>query len=326
MKLIYLKTTEAYYNLAAEEYFFTILNEPVFMFWQNSDSIIVGKNQNTLSQINYDAVRNGNIPVVRRLSGGGAVFHDMGNLNYTYIIPDRSDLYLDFKFFSEPIISVLKTLGINAVLSGRNDIYIADKKISGNAQYIKDNKILHHGTLLFQTNLNKLEQYLQPDPEKIQSKGIDSIRNAVTNINEHVKTNISPIKFKDLMFGYLAQNYNGVEIYEVKKDDETGIRGLRDYKYGTWEWNYGYSPKYSFHKKLRFGFGQVEINLDIVSGEIKKAKIYGDFFALRDVEDFENIIIGCKHSPIELKNLLENMDYTQFFAAITLEQLIECLF
>lgn len=187
--MIYVKSnsTKPQFNLALEEYVFEHLDEygEIFMLWQNEPSIIVGKHQNTIEEINTKYVKENNINVVRRLSGGGAVYHDLGNLNYTIISKDEGSKGFDFKTFSQPVIDVLADLGIRAEFTGRNDIVIGDQKFCGNAQYMKKGKVLHHGAILFDTELDVLGKSLKVSKDKIASKGVKSVRSRVTNIKDH---------------------------------------------------------------------------------------------------------------------------------------------
>jgi len=178
--------TDPYFNLAAEEYALKNFKADCFMLWRNEPSIIVGKHQNTLAEINLDYVKKRNIKVGRRLSGGGAVFHDLGNLNFTFISTGAQENRLvDFRRFTMPILEVLQNLGIEAVFEGRNDLTIHGRKFSGNAEHVWKNRILHHGTLLFSSVLTDLSEALKVDPLKFRDKAVKSIRSRVTNISKH---------------------------------------------------------------------------------------------------------------------------------------------
>lgn len=210
------KSLNPYFNLALEEFLMTNLKDEVFMLWQNENTIVVGKNQNTLSEINYDFAKEHNINIVRRMSGGGAVYHDMGNINFTFIKNGES-LFSDYKSFTEPIIAFLKTLGVNATLSGRNDILIDDKKISGNAQFMKNGRVLHHGTLLLSSPADIIGKALNADPEKIASKGIKSVKSRVTNINAHLENPISAEDFKEKLSSFVINNSKDCQEYDINE-------------------------------------------------------------------------------------------------------------
>ena len=243
--MLYIKSknsTDPHFNLAMEEYVLKYLNlaEEYLLLWQNEPAIIIGRHQNTLEEVNMDYTRENNIHVVRRLSGGGAVYHDLGNLNFTFIRRAIRSELLDLKSFTQPVIHALKKLGVNAEVSGRNDLTIEGKKFSGNAQYLYKNNILHHGTLLFDSDLSELNKALRVRADKIESKGIKSVRSRVTNIREHIKgdqdTNIN--EFTALLRDAVAevQGENFAE-YTLGEKDYEGIRALMQERYLTWQWN-----------------------------------------------------------------------------------------
>ncbi|KHO61320.1 lipoate--protein ligase [Thermoanaerobacter sp. YS13] len=326
MLYIYNKNTNPYFNLAAEEYVLKEFQEECFMLWRNEPSIIVGKNQNTLAEINLDYVRQHKIPVVRRLSGGGAVFHDLGNLNFTFIVNEDVSSFSDFKRFTQPIIDVLRKLSVNAEFSGRNDITIDGKKISGNAQYYYKTRILHHGTLLFSSSITDLSAALKVRPVKFEDKGVKSVSKRVTNISEHLKEPFTIEQFIDLIMNHIREQTAESEMYEFTSEDIQKIEKLVREKYSTWEWNFGTSPDYSFKNEKKFTGGTVEVNLNVEKGIIKDIKIYGDFFGKYDVSEVENLLKGVKHSEEEIKKVLSNIDINDYFANITVDNLIEVMF
>jgi lipoate-protein ligase A len=326
MLYIYNKNTNPYFNLAAEEYILKKFQEECFMLWRNEPSIIIGKNQNTLAEINLDYVRQHKIPVVRRLSGGGAVFHDLGNLNFTFIVNEDVSSFSDFRRFTQPIIDVLRKLSINAEFSGRNDITIDGKKISGNAQYYYKNRILHHGTLLFSSSITDLSAALKVRPVKFEDKGVKSVSKRVTNISEHLKEPITIEQFIDLIMNHIREQTGGREMYEFTQEDIKKIEKLVKEKYSTWEWNFGTSPDYKFKNEKKFAGGTVEVNLNVEKGIIKDIKIYGDFFGKYDVSEVENLLKGVKHSEEEIRKVLSNIGMNDYFANITVDNLIEVMF
>ena len=242
MLLINNTNTNAYFNLAMEEYFLKNTNEDIFLLWQNENSIIVGKNQNTLSEINYDYVKENNIKVVRRLSGGGAVFHDLGNINFTFISCNDNS-FSDFKKFTMPIVEALKELNVHAEFSGRNDLLIDGQKFSGNAQYNYKNKVMHHGTLLFSSEINDLSNALKVKPSKFQGKSVKSVKSRVTNISSHLDKEMTVLEFKDYLMDFINKRDENSHFYELNDKDIESINKLVEEKYSTWEWNFGYSPK-----------------------------------------------------------------------------------
>ena len=325
MLFVYSKSLNPYFNLALEEFLMMNSEEEVFMLWQNENTIVVGKNQNTLSEINYDFAKENNINIVRRMSGGGAVYHDRGNINFTFI-KNGENLFSDYKSFTEPIISFLKSLGINATLSGRNDILIDNKKISGNAQFMKNGRVLHHGTLLLSSQADIIGKALNADPEKIASKGIKSVKSRVTNINAHLKNPILAEDFKEKLASFVIKNTKDCQEYDIEKH-LLEIEKLQKEKYETWEWNFGYSPKYDFSLKKRYQAGSVEVNLKIGSdGIIEDAKIYGDFFSQNPIEDLQNALIGVKHKKEEIEKILEKNSAENYISGIKNEEFLEILF
>ncbi|HAF28841.1 MAG TPA: lipoate--protein ligase [Bacteroidales bacterium] len=319
--------TNPYFNLAAEEYVLRNFNENCFMLWQNAPSIIVGKHQNTLAEINFEYVKENNIDVVRRLSGGGAVFHDLGNLNFTFIQNVEGDHNLvDFKKYTKPIIEVLTQLGVNAKFEGRNDIMIDGKKVSGNAEHIFKKRVLHHGTLLFSSKMTDLSQALRVNPLKYQDKGVKSVRSRVTNISEHLPKQMSVLEFQDAILEYVIKSNENTSIYEYTKQDIFQINKLVNEKYSTWEWNYGYSPKYNFEKLIKTKGGTIEIQMNIEKGIIHDIKIFGDFFNEHDISEIEDSLKGKNHQESIIRNVLQNLTFEKYFYNITIDEFILAMF
>lgn len=314
-----------YFNLATEEYLLKNFTDNCFMLWRNEPCIVVGKNQNTLSEINYDYVKENKIPVVRRLSGGGAVFHDLGNINFTFISNNDSDSFLNFRKFTQPIIDVLDKLGMKAEFSGRNDLIVDGKKFSGNAQYNYKNRILHHGTLLFSSNMIDLSASLKVKPSKFKGKSVKSVVSRVTNISEHLINPLSIFEFKALVMNHIMELYKDGLIYSFTEKDLENIGQMVKEKYDTWEWNFGNSPNYSLSKEKRFEGGSVEFNLDVEKGIIKNIKLYGDFFGKCDVSEIEKSLIGVKHSEAAIKIALSKFDLRNYFLNISEAELLEGL-
>lgn len=320
MYYIYNDSLDPYFNLALEEYLLRHTNLDVFMLWRNHNTIVVGKSQNTAAEINADYVAANNISVVRRLTGGGAVYHDKGNLNFTFIVSGNKEWFSDFTKFTQPVIDALRKMGVNARASGRNDILVDGCKISGNAQTVYKDRVMHHGTLLYSADLSKIAGALNVNQVKISSKGIKSVRSRVTNIIDHCSQKLDVLEFKDR----IAQSF-GLEEYKLTREDIAAAKKLADEKYSTWEWNYGYSPKYTFKNCLRFDGGTVEVYLDIEQGIIKEARFFGDFFGTKDVTDVENALKGVRHSSDDIKKALECFDINSYFLNITVENLLELL-
>lgn len=317
------KLTNANFNLASEEYLLKNFNEDVFMLWRNEPAIIVGRNQNTLSEINYDYVKEHSIKVVRRLTGGGAVFHDLGNLNFTFISTDDSKSFTNFRKFTQPIIDVLKSLNIDAEFSGRNDLTIEGRKFSGNAQCSYKNKVMHHGTLLFSSVMTDISAALKVKPSKFEGKGVKSVASRVTNISEHLKSPLTILEFKDMIMNYVSKlNSNDLKLYEFSEEDLKNIQKLHDEKYNTWEWNFGSSPKYTLIKEFKYAGGNVEFYLNVDKGIITQIKICGDFFGSLPISHIENLLTGIQHKEDKLKEALCSVNINDYFAGASLQDIV----
>jgi len=321
MLLIYNEKTNPYFNLAMEEYLLKNFDEDMFILWRNENSVIIGKNQNTLSEINLDYIKENSIPVVRRLSGGGAVFHDLGNINFTFIT-NNNNSFSDFKRFTTPIIELLKTLDINAEFSGRNDLLIDGLKFSGNAQYNYKNKVMHHGTLLFSSQISDLSNALKVKPLKFEGKSVKSVKARVTNINEHLKVPMDVLEFKDLVMDYLSRINVDNKYYTLSDLDINNINKLVEKKYNTWNWNFGNSPKYSLYNEIKYNGGNVEFNLNVDKGIIRDIKFFGDFFGKRDISYIENLLLNTKHEEESLKTLFNSIDINDYFLGASTDILV----
>ncbi len=318
--------TDPYFNLAAEEYVLRNFDDDCFMLWRNEPCIIVGKHQNTFAEINAAYVKEHNIKVVRRLSGGGAVFHDLGNLNFTFVknVEPGNDL-VDFHKFTVPILMVLKKLGVNAEFSGRNDLVIDGKKFSGNAEHVFKNRVLHHGTLLFSSVMSDLINALNVDPSKFTDKAVKSVKSRVTNISEHLTQKLDVLEFRDLIMKDIYESTADAQLYSFTELDKTEIAKLRDEKYSRYEWNYGYSPQYTFTKKLKGGGGHIEAAMVVENGIIQQAKFYGDFFHIKDPSEVEAALSGLRHCEEDMVNKLTTFNLKEYFLNFTSEEILGLL-
>ncbi|MBN8233664.1 lipoate--protein ligase [Halobacillus kuroshimensis] len=319
-------------NLAIEEYALKNLdiNETYLLFYINEPSIIIGKNQNTVEEINTNYVEDNGIHVVRRLSGGGAVYHDLGNLNFSFITKDDGDSFHDFAKFTKPVTEALKKLGVNAELSGRNDITAEDgRKISGNAQFSTRGRMFSHGTLMLDSEIENVVSALNVKTEKIKSKGIKSIRSRVANISEFLEEPISMEEFKHLILRYIfdVEDVKDVPQYKLTAEDWDNIHKLADERYKNWDWNYGRSPKFNIqHTKRIEGAGSYDVRLDVSKGTIQNAKVFGDFFGVGDIHVIEDTLIGCRYERQAISEALDEVDISYYLGKISKEDFLNILY
>jgi len=322
--------TDPMINLALEEYVLQNFGEKdsFLLFYINKPSIIVGKNQNTIEEVNTDYVEENNIKVVRRLSGGGAVYHDEGNLNYSFITKDDGDSFHNFAKFTEPIVKALNRLGVPAELIGRNDLLINGKKFSGNAQFLTKGRMFSHGTLMFDSEIEHVVDALNVSEEKIKSKGIKSIRSRVTNIIDHLEKKITMDEFKELILCSIFNvgNIDDVPRYELTEEDWENVHKISEERYQQWEWNYGRSPAYNVKASHKFPSGLLDVRLDVKKGIIENSKIYGDFFGIGNVEDIENKLNGVRHDKNSVKEALEGLDIPHYLGKITLDDFVQLIY
>ncbi len=329
MKLSYLDltTTDPHYNLAAEQYIFDSLprDRAYFMLWQNDNAVIIGKHQNTLAEINEPYINANGVRVVRRLSGGGAVYHDLGNLNFTFITDAGDTGELDFALFCKPVIATLAEFGVKAEVNGRNDMTIDGRKFSGNAQYVREGRVMHHGTIMFDSDLSVVSQTLHVDAAKIRAKGVASVRSRVTNVREHIKGDVTLPEFRRALLRHVSEE-NGGERYDFTQKDKAAIRKLCDERYATWEWNYGASPECSIMCKERVeGCGTVEIYLDVKDGIIASAAFRGDFFSAVEPEVLARKFVGKRACEETYREILSGEDISGYFAGLQNEQFLKII-
>lgn len=308
------------HNLAVEEYLLYHTNEDVLMLWQNDKSIIIGRNQNTAAEINRTFVTEEKIPVVRRLSGGGAVFHDLGNLNYTFIRRGAKDSFNDYASFAQPVLQVLQDLGVPATLSGRNDLLVEGKKFSGNAQVAFGDSVLHHGTLLFSADMGMLTKALTVHPLKVQSKGISSVRSRVGNLSDY--TDCTPLQFADLL---MAQFLGDDSPRPLTDTEEAQVWEIQKKRYDTWEWNFGSNTPYSIQNTAYFTAGLLTAQLNVSDNRISALHFSGDFFGRRDIAQLESALLGTLYEEESLKKCLASLDLGEYIAGITAEELLSIL-
>ncbi len=305
MYCIHLKNNNPYFCLAAEEYLLKNFNEDVFMIWQSDNTIVLGKHQNALGEINYPFVRKNNITVARRISGGGTVFHDSGNVNFAFIKNVNSTAEINFQKFTEPIISALAELGITAYNSGRNDIMVEGKKISGNAEHVYKNRVLHHGTLLFDSDLKNLGKAIKVIPGKYIGKAVQSNRSDVANILDFLERKISVDRFINFLKAQYLTDLSNREI-DLNTTDIQKIGLLAEEKFIGWEWNFGYSPAYFFKNTIEFDNRELSIELSVKKGIIQECKVSGGYFSLKEMEILNSKLIGERHFYEDIYDFLRN--------------------
>ncbi|GIO70238.1 lipoate--protein ligase [Paenibacillus cookii] len=322
--------TDPAINLAIEE--FTLKHLPMeedsyLLFYINRPSIIIGKHQNTIEEINQEYVRDHNIQVVRRLSGGGAVYHDLGNLNFSFITKDDGQSFHNFLKFTQPVIDALRSMGVNAELSGRNDLQVGEQKISGNAQFATRGRMFSHGTLMFNLNLDDVQASLNANPEKFKSKSTKSVRSRVANISDLMDRKMTIEEFRsELLRAIFNMDPKDVPQYKLTEADWEKINQISKERYQNWEWNYGQSPESNVKHTKRFPVGIIDIRMDIKDARIRNIKIYGDFFGVGDVADIEDKLRGKRYEESEVREVLQGVDIKHYFGNIEMDDFIGLVF
>lgn len=324
MKLVESPWQDPYLNLALEEVMFEKCRDGEYLLlWRNESSLIVGKHQNVFAEVNQRAAEQEMVPILRRNTGGGTVYHDLGNLNFSFFYDCPEDEDASFARFLFPIQRMLESLGVHAIQNSRNDMEVNGKKVSGNAQLIRGDRILHHGTLLFNTDLYKMERLLQVPAEKLESKGISSVKSRVGNLKEAVWNPKMPFEEFETYFKEFMQA-RGAEKHFLPQTILNEAMLLADKKYRTYEWNYGESPAFSISRSRRFACGEIEVGLCVEDGKIKECKITGDYLGTVPVEELEHALIELEYRKEVLEEVLEKYDLTSFFGPITADELMYC--
>lgn len=319
-------TTDPRLNLAFEEYLLrhVIRPEPLLLFYINEPSVIIGRNQNTIEEIDPDYVKAHNIHVVRRLSGGGAVYHDLGNLNFSFVTNGKDDLH-NFAKFTEPVVAVLRSLGVAAELRGRSDIFAEGRKISGNAQYATAARMFSHGTLLFDTDLGQMLRAINPRRAQIESKAVHSVRSVVANIRELLPRDMTIDDLKAALLGGIF-GCGDPPTLELTADDWGRIEAIAADRYNLWQWNFGRSPQFNVQQSARFPAGKIDARIDVAEGRIQSIRLFGDFSGREDVAGLEAHLVGVPYDRPRLTAALAGVDLDAYFGRMDAATFIDLLY
>ncbi|HHS2650538.1 TPA: lipoate--protein ligase, partial [Streptococcus agalactiae] len=299
--------------------------DEIFILWINEPAIIIGRHQNTIQEINKEFIDKNGIHVVRRLSGGGAVYHDLNNLNYTIISNNTQEGAFDFQTFSKPVIDTLAKLGVKAEFTGRNDLEINGQKFAGNAQAYYKGRMMHHGCLLFDVDMSVLGQALKVSKDKIESKGIKSVRARVTNIVDHLSDKITVQEFSDAILAQVKEEYPEMDEYVLSDAELSEIQAMRDNQFATWDWTYGKAPEYTIERGVRYPAGKITTYANVENSTIKSVKIFGDFFGVKPVDDIEKMLEGVRYDYKDVLAALKTVDTSQYFSRMTPEEITKAI-
>ncbi|MBX6353161.1 MAG: lipoate--protein ligase [Thermoflavifilum sp.] len=319
---------DATLNLALEEYALTHLDidQTYLIFYSMTPTVIVGRNQNTFEEINEDFIRQHGVVVTRRLSGGGAVYNDEGDLSFSFITKHDANSFRNYARFTEPVIRALRDLGVPAELSGRNDILVDGKKVSGNAQFATRGRMFSHGTLMFDVNLDNVERALKPRREKLESKGVKSVRSRVTNIRPYLRRDMDIHEFRQVLLERIFDGLPEIPQYHLTDKDWRNIERLAKDRYRNWEWVYGQSPPFNLQRTRYIeGVGLIDVRLYVEHGRIEQCRIYGDFFGERDVREVEQRLTGLRYDRDDLARALSDLDLRAYFGPLTGDVMLDLL-
>jgi lipoate---protein ligase len=320
---------DARINLALEEH--VLRNrmgaDDYLLFYINAPSIIIGRNQNTIEEVDSKVVAERGITVVRRISGGGAVYHDLGNLNFSFMTPSVHGRFNRYELFTRPVVDVLQDLGVPAELGGRNDILAGGRKISGNAQFARPDRMFSHGTLLFDSNLDDVTAALIPRPGKVESKGVKSIRSRVANITEFLKEPITVIELRERIIEKIFGTRDRAKIptLELTDADWSEVNALVKRKYGCWDWNYGENPRCNVQRSHRFTAGEIDVRVNVEGGRVASVRIFGDFMGREDVAELESRLLGLPYDSVSIATALAGLELDDYFGDIPAPDALDLL-
>lgn len=320
--MIYIKhdSTDANFNFALEKYcmYELAIADSYFLFWRTTPTLMIGKFQNALQEINTDYVKANDVNVVRRITGGGTIYTDMNGWQFSFITRKPQGKNIDFGHFTKPIIDALDQMHVKAELSGRNDLLIDGRKFSGNAQFKAKDVNLHHGSILFNTNIDHMVRALTVADEKLIAKGIKSVRSRVTNVADHLEETMTSEDFRDKMLTSLTATMG---IYELTEADIKRINELKADQFDTWEWNYGKTPKFNITREERYAGGKLSVCSYVEKGHIKAIEFYGDFFEQKNLSDLKKGLIGCKYEKSAVDEALNRLDAGTYIYKISAEEI-----
>jgi len=321
--------TDARLNLALEEHVLRnrVEDDDLLLFYVNAPAIIIGRNQNTIEEIDSDVVAARGIRVVRRVSGGGAVYHDLGNLNFSFMTRDVHARFNRYDLFNRPVVEVLRELGVPAEIGGRNDILADGRKISGNAQFATAGRMFSHGTLLLDSNLDDVTAALKPKPGKVESKGVKSIRSRVANISEFLREPITVEELRDRILERIfgSRDHSRIANLPLGDADWSAAQALVDRRYGTWAWNFGENPPCNVQRARRFPAGEIDVRLDIQKGLIESIRLFGDYMGRSDIGELEARLRGIAYDRDAIVSVLGGVDVTEYFGDISREEVLSLL-
>ena len=321
--------TDARLNLALEEHVLRkrVTDDDLLLFYVNAPAIIIGRNQNTIEEIDSNVVAARGIRVVRRVSGGGAVYHDLGNLNFSFMTRDVHARFNRYDLFNRPVVEVLRELGVPAEIGGRNDILADGRKISGNAQFATAGRMFSHGTLLLDSNLDDVTAALKPKPGKIESKGVKSIRSRVANISEFLREPITVDELRDRILERIfgARDRSCIPTLALDDADWGAAQALLERRYGTWAWNFGENPPCNVQRARRFPAGEIDARLNIQKGLIESVRLFGDYMGRSDICELEAQLRGIVYERDAIAGVLGGVHVAEYVGDISREEVLELL-
>lgn len=317
---------DPFFNLASEEVLLKSRDGDFFLLYRNAPSIVVGKHQNTLAEINIPYVREKGFTVARRISGGGTVFHDMGNLNFAFVTSGKEGELVDYRKHTAPLISAMKEMGLTIRLGKRNELLLGNLKVSGTASHVYKQRVLHHGTLLFSSEMNALSESLKAEAGVFTDRAVRSVRSEVTNIRNHLQEDMDISEFQKRIYNHILTTMKGSHRHDYSQKDLQDINDLRNSKFSTWEWNYGYSPNYEYRKSIQFAGGVVAVHMNVEKGIIREVDITGDFLGVKGVSGLEDAMVGAIHDPETLRQRLSGIQVGEYITGMDNEQLLSGMF